>query len=177
MSPDPRYPIGKFEPPATAPGETTMLEWRRDIEDFASHLHNAIAGLDDGQLDTPYREGGWTVRQVVHHCADSHMNAYCRFKLALTEDHPVIKPYEEQLWAELPEARSLPVQSSLLLIEGLHARWSAMMVAMTPAQFARTFHHPATGSDLTLWRTLGLYAWHCRHHVAHITSLRAARGW
>lgn len=176
MTQDPRYPIGRFQPPA-APDDAMMSRWLHDVEDFPAQLRSAISGLADAQLDTPYREGGWTVRQVVHHCADSHLNAYCRFKLALTEEHPTIKPYEEAMWAELPEARALPVASSLLLIDGLHARWSAMMIAMTPAQFARTFHHPDTHADLSLWRTLGLYAWHGRHHVAHITSLRTARSW
>ncbi|MES2304939.1 MAG: bacillithiol transferase BstA [Gemmatimonadota bacterium] len=177
MTTDPRYPIGKYQAPATAPDDALRSEWFRQIEDFPDLLRSAIWNLDDAQLDTPYRDGGWTVRQLVHHVADSHLNAYCRFKLALTEDQPTIKPYIEALWAELPEARALPVAPSLQLLDGLHARWSAMMVAMTPAQFDRTFYHPETGTTNTLWQTLGLYAWHCRHHVAHITTLRTARGW
>lgn len=176
MTTDPRYPIGRFIKP-DAPDEATITAWRRDIEEFSGMLHASVRGLDEAQLDTPYRDGGWTVRQLVHHLADSHLNAYCRFKLALTEDNPTIKPYIEALWAELPEARTLEVAPSLAMIDGLHERWSAMMIAMTPAQFARTFHHPESQQDFSLWRTLGLYAWHCRHHVAHITVLRASRGW
>ena len=176
MTTDPRYPIGRFVPPDHADDETISL-WRRDIEEFPGLLSIAVTGLDDAQLDTPYRDAGWTVRQLVHHMADSHMNAYCRFKLALTEDNPTIKLYAEALWAELPEARALGVQPSLALLEGLHQRWAAMIVAMTPAQRARTFHHPASQQDVPLWRTLGLYAWHCRHHLAHITLLRTSRGW
>ncbi len=176
MTTDPRYPIGRFVPP-DAPDDAMMERWRRTIEEFPGLLFAAVQGLGDVQLDTPYREGGWTVRQLVHHLADSHIHAYCRFKLALTEEQPVIKPYLEAQWAELPEARALTVEPSLLILSGLHARWSAMMVAMTPAQFQRTFHHPETKLDLPLWRILGLYAWHCQHHVAHITRLRTSRGW
>lgn len=176
MTVDPRYPIGRFVPPDAADNDTISL-WRRNIEEFPGLLCAAVTGLDDAQLDTPYRDAGWTVRQLVHHLADSHVNAYCRFKLALTEDNPTIKPYVEALWAELPEARTLTVAPSLAMLEGLHQRWAATIVAMTPAQLARTFHHPASEQDVPLWRTLGLYAWHCRHHLAHITTLRIARGW
>lgn len=176
MTSDPRYPIGKHDRPETH-DELSRSAWLHDIEDFPTLVRAAIAGLNDEQLDAPYRDGGWTLRQTVHHCADSHLNAYCRFKLALTEDHPTIKPYDEALWAELPEARALPLHPSLQIIDGLHARWSAMMIAMTPAQFERTFFHPERGTTSTLWQTLALYAWHCRHHVAHITALRAARAW
>lgn len=176
MTVDARYPIGRFAPPDHADDET-ISRWRRDIEEFPGLLRLAVSGLDDAQLDTPYRDGGWSVRQLVHHMADSHMNAYCRFKLALTENNPAIKPYAEALWAELPEARSLAVEPSLSLLDGLHQRWAAMIVAMTPEQRLRTFHHPATDQDVSLWRTLGLYVWHCQHHLAHITTLRTARGW
>jgi uncharacterized damage-inducible protein DinB len=176
MTADARYPIGRFAAPDSADDETIAL-WRRDIEEFPGLLCAAVTGLDDAQLDTPYREGGWTVRQLVHHMADSHLNAYCRFKLALTEDNPTIKLYTEALWAELPEARALAVQPSLTLLEGLHQRWAAMIVMMTPTQRERTFHRPDSNQDVPLWRTLGLYAWHCRHHLAHITTLRTSRGW
>ena len=176
MTTDTRYPIGRFVPPDHA-DDDTISRWRRDIEEFPGLLSVAVAGLADAQLDTPYREAGWTVRQLVHHMADSHMNAYCRFKLALTEENPTIKLYAEALWAELPEARALSVQPSLAVLEGLHQRWVAMIVAMTPAQRARTYHHPASVQDVPLWRTIGLYAWHCRHHLAHITLLRTSRGW
>ncbi|MEP6590250.1 MAG: YfiT family bacillithiol transferase [Gemmatimonadota bacterium] len=176
MSHDPRYPVGRYQPPESN-SDALRAGWLHDLESLPALLRAAVWGLDDEQFDTPYREGGWTVRQVVHHVADSHINAYCRFKLALTEEHPTIRPYEEALWAELPEARALPVESSLVLLDGLHARWAAMCIAMTPAQFDRSFHHPESHKDATLWRTLGMYAWHGKHHVAHITSLRSAHGW
>lgn len=176
MTSDPRYPIGRYAAP-TSPDDAFLSASLHAIEDFPGQLRSALKGLTEEQLDTPYREGGWTLRQVVHHLADSHMNAYCRFKLALTEDHPTIRGYDEAAWAELPEARALPVAPSVELLTGLHARWSGTMIAMTPAQFNRTFHHPERGQDFTLWRTLGLYAWHCTHHVAHITMLRSSRGW
>ena len=136
----------------------------------------AVAGLDDRQLDTPYRPGGWTVRQVVHHYADSHANSYVRFRLALTEDAPVIKPYDEQRWAELPDAKSAPISVSLTLLSALHQRWVLLLRSLDDQTFARTFIHPELG-EMRLDKTLGLYAWHCHHHVAHITNLRARQGW
>ena len=133
-----------------------------------------MQGLDDPQLDTPYREGGWTLRQVVHHVADSHINAYVRVKLALTEENPTVKPYEEQLWAELPDSR-LPIDLSLELLEQLHTRLSAVLEDVT--DFARPWTHPAQGRTFTLDTLLGMYAWHGRHHVAHVTGLRERQGW
>lgn len=139
-------------------------------------MREAVAGLDAAQLDTPYREGGWTVRQVVHHVPDSHMNAYVRVKLALTEDEPTIKPYEEAAWAQLPDSRITPVEVSLALLEALHTRWVDLLRAMDGADFKRSFRHPEHGAVTLDW-LVGMYAWHSRHHVAHITSLRERMGW
>jgi len=175
MSEDLRYPIGPFEPP----GSITPEDRRRWIEEIASTpaaMRAAVAGLDAGQLDTPYRPGGWTVRQVVHHVPDSHMNSYCRTRLALTEAEPTIKPYDENRWSELSDARGGPVEASLGLLEALHARWVLLMESLDPANWGRTFVHPEYGRR-TLEQNLALYAWHGRHHVAHITSLRRRRGW
>jgi hypothetical protein len=173
--PDLRYPIGRFEPPARLSPDD-----RRGLIDqvaaLPGELRRAVAGLGPDRLDTPYRPGGWTVRQVVHHLPDSHINGYTRFKLALTEDTPAIKTYEEARWADLPEARTGPVEISLALLEGLHARWTLMLGALAAEQFARTFRHPEWGT-ITLDTTLALYGWHGRHHVAHITALRERMGW
>ena len=139
-------------------------------------MRDAVEGLSSEQLDTPYRPGGWTVRQVVHHVPDSHMNSYVRFKLALTEDEPTIKPYEQERWAELADARNEPVETSLVLLESLHRRWVSLLKSLKAAELARTFRHPELGV-MTLDRNLALYAWHGKHHVAHIKSLRARNGW
>ncbi len=149
------------------------------IEQIAAtpaRMREAVAGLSDAQLDTPYREGGWTIRQVVHHVPDSHMNAYTRVKLALTEIEPTIRPYDEAAWAKLNDVRDTPVETSLMLLETLHARWNTILVAMTDAGFARTLLHPERGV-MTLDDLTAMYAWHGRHHVAHITSLRKRSGW
>jgi uncharacterized damage-inducible protein DinB len=172
---DLRYPIGKFQPPASVTdAERAVLV--DQIAALPAELRSAVSTLDDTQLDTPYREGGWTVRQVVHHVPDSHVNAYTRFKLALTEDVPTIKTYEEAQWAELPEARSAPIGVSLALLEALHQRWVLLLRVLAPAQFARTFRHPEMGV-MTLDQQIAMYAWHGRHHLAHITSLRTRMGW
>ena len=139
-------------------------------------LRAAIGGLSDAQLDSPYRPGGWTVRQVVHHLADSHINSYVRFRLALTEDQPLIKPYREDRWAELPDARGGPVEVSLLLLDGLHARWVDLLRPLTDAEWKRAFRHPEIGL-ISLEQNAALYAWHGRHHVAHILSLRERMAW
>jgi len=173
---DPRYPVGKFQPPA-APH--TSDERRLLIDQIAatpSRMRAAVAGLSDAQLETPYREGGWTARQVAHHVPDSHMNAFIRVKLALTEDQPTIKPYDEAAWANLSDVRATPVETSLTLLEALHARWDAILRAMTDSDFARTLLHPEHGVVTLDW-LIALYAWHGRHHVAHITSLRERNGW
>ncbi len=172
---DPRYPIGKFH----YDGLLNEEDKQRFIDQIAStpaSLKSAVNGLSPAELDTPYRPGGWTVRQVVHHVPDSHLNSYMRFKLALTEDAPTIKPYAEDRWAELADTKATPIETSLTLLESLHARWVALLRSLTPEQWKRTFRHPELGL-MSLERTLALYAWHGRHHVAHITSLRQREGW
>ena len=172
---DPRYPIGPFLPPGTV-GAELRASFVDTIERTPAALRAAVAGLDEARLDTPYRQGGWTVRQVVHHLPDSHLNAYVRFKLALTEDEPTIRPYQEARWAETPEARRGDIAMSLALLEALHERWTACLRALPVTAFSRTFVHPESGR-WTLDRLLALYAWHGRHHVAQITSLRRRLGW
>lgn len=172
---DLRYPIGKFEFRAAAPAGARPQSIAI-LEAAPQRFREAVRNLTDVQLDTPYRPDGWTVRQVVHHVADSHINAYVRCRLALTEDEPIVKTYEEARWAELPDARALPVEVSLQLIAGLHQRWMALFRNLAPADFARAFRHPELGT-MTIDATLALYAWHSRHHEAHITSLRGRSGW
>jgi uncharacterized damage-inducible protein DinB len=173
---DPRYPIGPFDYDGKA---NPQLREQRIAEIAASPgaLRAAVTGLTSKQLDTPYREQGWTVRQVVHHLPDSHLNAYTRMKLALTEDQPVIKPYDEARWAELPDVRATPVETSLTLLDCLHRRWVLLLRELRPAEFSRSFHHPALGRSISLDEVLALYAWHGRHHVSQITSLRSRMGW
>ncbi len=169
------YPIGKFRPEP----EVTDLKRSQFIDDIAAApaaLRATVSRLSDEQLDTPYRPGGWTVRQVVHHLPDSHMNAYIRFRLALTETGPTIKPYNQQLWAELSDARTGDIEMSLKLFEGLHQRWVLLLRSMKPEDFQRKFVHPESGVSV-LERTLQMYAWHGKHHVAHITSLKKRMGW
>ena len=174
--PDLRYPVGRFTP------ETDLSPERRaalvaEIAELPAQLRAAVAGLDERRLATPYRPGGWTVRQLVHHVADSHLNAYTRFKLGLTEEAPQIKPYDEARWAELPDVAAVPIDASLRLVDALHERWVALLRALTPDQFARTVQHPEHPQPMSLDRLLMLYAWHGRHHVAHVTSLREREGW
>jgi hypothetical protein len=174
MEVDLRYPIGKFDCLETLTSE----ERREQIEAIAAapaHLNAAVSGLKPKQLDTPYRPGGWTVRQVAHHVPDSHMNAFIRFKLALTEDEPLVKPYREDRWAELADAKA-PIEPSLVLLENLHKRWVLLLQSLAPPDFARKLRHPEFGL-LTLDQTLAMYGWHGRHHVAHITGLRERNGW
>ncbi len=170
-----RYPVGKFEAPA-AYSEALRTRWVGEIEEAPARLRAAARGLTDEQLDTPYRDGGWTLRQVVHHLPDSHLNAYVRFRLALTEDEPAIKTYLEDRWAELPDSRTAPAEVSLALLEALHRRWVLMLRNVKADEWKRSFKHPDLGV-ISLERTLGLYAWHGRHHVAHVTSLRDRMGW
>lgn len=175
MNSDLRYPIGKAQPrQSLAPEERPALI--EQIAEMPTRLKDAVAGLSAAQLDTPYRPGGWTVRQVVHHYADSHMNSFIRFKLALTEDSPTIKPYNEKLWAEMPDAKNPPIGLSLALVESLHARWVLLMRSMEPQDWARKLIHPERGL-VTLDENLCIYSWHSRHHVAHITALREREGW
>ena len=163
---DPRYPIGKFTIPGAITNELRASACA-EIADLPRELRIAASALSAKQLETPYRDGGWTARQVIHHLADSHMNSYIRFRLALTEEDPIIKPYDEARWAELSDARSAPIEVSLQLIDGLHDRWSRLIHSMTPADFARTFRHPELG-ERTLDATVQLYAWHGRHHLGHL---------
>ena len=177
---DLQYPIGKFAWDRSGEGllasEAERQQWLADIEDTPARLRAAVAGLTEAQFDTPYRPGGWTVRQVVHHLPDSHMNAYVRFRLALTEDEPTIKPYEEKRWATLSDAVTAPPEVSLTLLEGLHQRWVLLLRSMKPEDFARGIKHPELG-PVKLEKYLAMYAWHGKHHVAHITGLRERSGW
>src|SRR5687768_4311033 len=169
---DLRYPIGKYDPNMYSDRRTNL----NTIGTLPETLRVAVAGLTEEQLDTPYRDGGWTLRQTVHHVADSHINSMCRFKLALTEDGPpTIRPYYEDRWAELADSR-MPVDVSLKIIEGVHARWTSLLESMTEADFRCEFIHPETGR-WTLGGVLAMYAWHSRHHTAHITSTRDRNGW
>lgn len=172
---DPRYPIGKFTFDGVVDAKQRE-EWINEIAMQPSRLREAVAGLSDAQLDTPYRENGWTVRQVVHHVPDSHMNAYIRFKLAITENHPTIKPYDEGAWANLPDSR-LPVEVSLGLLELVHQRWVVILKHMTEADFDKTYFHPESQKTFVLGKVLGSYAWHGNHHIAHITELKKRMNW
>jgi uncharacterized damage-inducible protein DinB len=172
---DPRFPIGKFhyEGPPSAEVRGKFIE---EIEHAPGALRAAVQGLSREQLETPYRDGGWTVRQVVHHLPDSHMNAYVRFKLALTEEEPTIKPYAEDRWAELADTKSTPIEVSLTLLESLHERWAQLLRSLSPEEWKRQFQHPQLG-EVPLEKNVALYAWHGRHHVAHVTELRKRMGW
>jgi uncharacterized damage-inducible protein DinB len=172
---DPRYPIGKFH----FEGSQTDQQKKNWIDEIARAPENLVMvtkDLSQEQLDTPYRDGGWTVRHVVHHVPDSHLNAYTRFKLALTEDTPTIKPYAEDRWAELADTKSTPIEVSLALLASLHDRWVRLLHSLKAEDWKRSFRHPELGL-VTLEKTLALYAWHGRHHVAHITELRNRRNW
>ena len=172
---DLRYPIGPFKFEGQ-PSEQQLRQFISDIEQTPSRLRAAVSGLSAQQLETPYRPGGWTVRQVTHHVPESHMNAYVRMKLALTEDNPTIKPYDEARWAETPEVVRTPIGVSLTMLEALHERWVTLLKALGPADLARTFNHPESGR-WTLGKYVALYAWHGKHHVAHVTSLRERMRW
>lgn len=172
---DLRYPIGKFSfPPSATPEQRT--EWIADVAGAPRHFRASIDGLTPRQLDTPYRPGGWTVRQVIHHVPESHMNAYIRFKLALTEDVPVIKPYDEAAWAKTPDVSATPLAASLDMLDALHERWVCLLGSLDDAAFARAFRHPDLGV-VRLDQNLALYAWHGKHHAAHIASLRRRMSW
>jgi hypothetical protein len=170
-----RYPVGRFNPPASSTGElrTAQIETLRLLP---GRLRVTVSGLDDSQLDTPYRDGGWTLRQVVHHVADSHANAYIRFKLALTEDWPTVKTYDEAAWAALSDSRRLPIAGSLQLVEALHGRWVALLETLAGEDFEKGYTHPELGRQ-SLATALAHYDWHSRHHTAHIASLRTRQGW
>lgn len=173
---DLRYPIGKFELPHQPNSAEQRKQAIQAIAELPELLRQAVSGLNGKQLDTPYREGGWTVRQVTHHIPDSHMNGYIRFKLGLTEECPTIKTYDQPRWAELADSRVTPIEVSLTLVEALHARWVALLRSMKPEDWLRQVEHPEQGR-LTLDALLSTYSWHGQHHVAHITRLRERNGW
>lgn len=172
---DPRYPIGKFSFDGTL-NEVQRKQCIDDIEQAPGALRAAVRGLSPEQVETPYRDGGWTVRQVVHHVPESHMNSYIRFKLALTEDEPTIKPYMENLWARTPDVQATPLEVSLVLLDSLHNRWVGLLRGLKPEDWKRTFRHPELGL-VSLEKNLALYSWHGKHHVAHITELRKRMKW
>ena len=172
---DLRYPVGQFAFEGTLSSEE-RLAMIDQIAATPERMREAVAGLSNEQLDTPYRPGGWTVRQVVHHVPDSHLNSYTRFKLAITEDHPTIRAYDENLWANLEDARNAPIDISLDLLEALHRRWVVFLRSFDEKDFSRTFQHPEIGV-VSVDKNVALYAWHGRHHVAHITTLRERNGW
>jgi len=174
-SQDLRYPIGKYQRPAQLPLDAqARAALIHDIERASAGLRAAVQGLSAADLDKQYRPGGWTIRQVVHHVPDSHMNGYTRMRLAMTEENPTIKPYREAQWAELPDVHGVPIDVSLALLEALHIRWTAFLRGLSAADFQRTFHHPELG-DLPLDVALGIYAWHGKHHTAHVTNARGVR--
>lgn len=172
---DPRYPIGKYEPVEYSLEQKN--KWFLDIQFLPQELELAVQGLDEFQLQTPYRDEGWTVQQLVHHIADSHMNAMIRFKLGITEDSPIIKPYDENAWSLLKDIESVPINISVTLLHALHIRWLHAIKDLTEEQFQRKVIHPESGREMTLWFLLGLYAWHGKHHVAHINTLKEFKGW
>lgn len=172
---DLRYPVGKFQYQEPF-SDQQKRECVDGLAQTPANLRASIAGLSPAQFDTPYRPGGWTVRQVIHHLPDSHVNAYVRCKLALTEDNPTIKPYAEDRWAQLPDTKATPVEVSLALLENLHDRWIRLLGSLTAEEWKRSFQHPEFG-PMTLEKTLAMYAWHGRHHIAHITELRKRMGW
>ena len=176
MITDLRYPIGQYD--AQPFSEKLFGEWLIDIKNLPQHLENSILNLDAAQLEMPYRDGGWTVKQLVHHVADSHMNAYIRFKLGLTEHNPTIKPYDEAAWAEMDDTQNLPINISLTLLHALHSRWYEVLKNRTETELtSRTVFHPEQKKEMTLGFLLGLYAWHSRHHLSHVTELRRRMGW
>lgn len=172
---DLRYPIGKYEPQPFS--EKLKEQWLADIKFLPNAIEAAVHNLDEQQLQTAYREGGWTVHQLVHHVADSHINAYIRFKLGYTENNSTIKPYEEKDWAMLADVKNLPINISITLLYALHQRWHEFLQSFSDEDWQKTLFHPEYKKEFTLWHFLGMYAWHSRHHVAHITALRERKGW
>ena len=171
-----RYPIGKFTTPETIT-ENDLMNYISDIERFPGDLRRIVTDLSPEQLDTQYRPKGWTVKQLIHHIADSHINAYLRFKLALTEDTPTIKPYFEDKWAELPDTAVTPVEVSLKIIEAIHTRWVNLLRAMDKKDFEKSFFHPEYGKEFSLEQAAAMYSWHGKHHFAHIKELKKRKGW
>ncbi|MCC6384475.1 MAG: putative metal-dependent hydrolase [Bacteroidia bacterium] len=171
-----RYPIGKFEKPDPIL-KSHVKSWRIEIEKLPRQLKATVSTLDKQQLNTPYREGGWTVRQVVHHLADSHINAFCRIKLALTEENPTIKPYNDDTWAKLADTTEPDIKFSLKILEGLHKRWVFLVKALEKKDYKRTYFHPGSGEYKSIGETIGFFAWHGRHHLAHIQKLKERNNW
>lgn len=171
-----KFPIGKFEKPEVITVEQ-IKQWIAEIQSFPERLRNEVAHLTDMQLNTQYRQDGWTIRQVVHHCADSHINSFTRFKLALTEDKPTIKPYAEELWAELIDSKLYPISPSLQILEGIHERWTHLLKTLSPDQLKCTFIHPSSNEIISIAENIGIYAWHGNHHLAHINSLKQKMNW
>ncbi|MFM7711142.1 MAG: YfiT family bacillithiol transferase [Ferruginibacter sp.] len=171
-----KYPIGPFDKP-TIITKDLLNKWIDDISTFPKRLLNEVVALTDKQLNTTYRPDGWTIRQVIHHCADSHMNSLVRFKLTLTEDQPTVKPYYEDRWAELLDAKDMPIASSLSMLAGIHERWTVLLNSLTDEQLKRTFIHPEHDNPFALDEYISLYAWHGNHHLAHITETKKRHGW
>ncbi len=171
-----KFPIGRFNKPFNIEPEQ-LKKYISEIANFPDRLRKAVEGLTDTQLDTAYRPGGWTIRQVVNHCADSHMNSMIRFKLALTEANPVIKPYFEERWAELADSKNMPVLPALNMLEGIHQRWTVLLNSLKDDEWQKTFIHPEHGKEFRLDENTAIYAWHCNHHLAHITTLKKTNGW
>jgi hypothetical protein len=169
-----KFPIGLFEKPKEIT-DKILKQWIAEIEFFPYRLKNEVNHLSDAQLDTAYRPDGWTIRQVVHHCADSHMNSLIRFKLTLTEQQPTVKPYYEERWAELKDSRELSIVPSLKMLDGIHERWTVLLNSLSPADFKRTFFHPEHGKEFSLLENVGIYAWHGNHHLAHISTLKKSK--
>lgn len=172
---DLRYPVGKFHTPEQITN-SDLEGWISDIETFPARLKELTQDLKKEALGWRYRPGGWSIKQVVHHCADSHMNSQIRFKLALTEDTPTIRPYYEDRWAELPDSQADDLTSSLLILTGLHAKWGLLLRSLSTEQFERRFFHPEHQKEFTLWQATGSYAWHCRHHLAHVQQALDGKG-
>lgn len=171
-----KYPVGKFSKPEMFTSRL-KAEYIEVISMFPNRLRDAIANLNDSHLDTPYRPGGWTIRQVVNHCSDSHMNAMIRFKLALTEDKPVITPYLQNAWANLADSKTMPLEAALNILEGLHSRWTVLLQSMSDSDFEKCYVHPEHGREIRLTEALASYAWHCNHHLAHVVNAVALNGW
>lgn len=171
-----KFPIGTFEKPTTIT-KNILSEWISDISLFPTRLRNEVMHLTDEQLNTQYRPGSWTIRQVIHHCADSHMNSLTRLKLALTEDQPTIKPYFEERWAELADSKNMSIEPSIKMIEGIHERWTVLLNNLAEEQYGRIFIHPEHGKAFRIDENIGVYAWHCNHHLAHITETKKRNNW
>lgn len=171
-----KFPIGQFNKPEKITKDV-LEQWVNDISTFPARLTSEVINLTDEQLDTQYRPDGWTIRQVIHHCADSHMNSLTRLKLTLTEDEPTIKPYFEDRWAELADTKNMPVQPSLKMLEGIHERWTVLLKKLTDENYKRVFIHPEHGKTFRVDENIGVYAWHCNHHLAHITETKKRHHW